>query len=702
MESLKNKNLANLTYLDWNNKIAQYFFKPEKIGHRIWFSVERDIIEKIATENNVSFDNFIEMVKKGPSECIHQGQQKICAKAYNIFKKWDRKSEYPPYIAYLALFVLAVNHGDSDDFSEINYYGRLRDILNEKSTLGQYPSFDKMLELWDDLEKWSLEDKKGGFGEFSNDIYGNKIHVGIPFYQVVLTDKNKNELPKIFLKMGWDSNSKPTEEETLKALKYNKNLLSGRTVKRIENGKPEFLSILTDRVLEELREYEEELEIEKGQESIKKGSIILCLEMDNLAKKINFYFRCKGRKAGLPDEDFILKNNTHKWKVSTSPDSIISEKIKDYNIVDWKQDFSATAENQKYKFIYKGAQYKIFTSAEEFEISGWISGQRPMLEKLFYLAVYKDLFDKVKKWGKNECEKCEIIKFSSLPKNWHLFEIKGIKGDKLIKDIIPVLSIDKKQRIQFEEGIRPSRGNKFFDFASPKISITGGINPPRYLYWSKGDEQGMPLIPSIQDRHIFFLPKNIPIEERIKVSDRRSISTSTEDKIEQSFILIKTQLKMFSNYLDGLKIDKFGCFYLNEKISEDQNDFKISSLQGAYGPGLQSIANFQRFPHLLLSEMKKVYLIGKKMGEIIVFPNEPLPDSWIPCWMIQRQSWKKFQAYFLGNKKVSISKNDFQNTIKKDKIHLWKKIVYRKRKQIKPDKRYKKNWKSFLEEVKNV
>ncbi len=148
-----------MNYIKWNNKIAEYFFNPEKAGTRVWFSVEQELINKIAQDNNVDPNNFIENLKKGPNWITRSGQT-TCGKASAVFKKWrDNKEgsfEYPPYIAYLALFVLAVNHGDSDDFSTNNYYGRLNTIVNEHISTTHFKS---TLELWDNLQDWSLKDK---------------------------------------------------------------------------------------------------------------------------------------------------------------------------------------------------------------------------------------------------------------------------------------------------------------------------------------------------------------------------------------------------------------------------------------------------------------------------------------------------------------------------------------------------------------
>ena len=108
---------SSLTYLEWNNKIAEHFFNSKQAGMRVWFSVEQELIDEIAKKNGVDPSDFIKAVKQGP-EGINRSKQTVCSKASAVFTDWRSKGfEYPPYISYLALFVLAVNHGENDDFS---------------------------------------------------------------------------------------------------------------------------------------------------------------------------------------------------------------------------------------------------------------------------------------------------------------------------------------------------------------------------------------------------------------------------------------------------------------------------------------------------------------------------------------------------------------------------------------------------------
>ena len=608
-----------MTYPEWNNQIAKHFFNSEKAGLRVWLSVERDLIDEIAQKNGVDFDNFIEAVKNGP-DLVNLPKGTICSKAVAVYKYWQKnkeKFEYPPYIAYLALFVLAVNHGDSADFSENNYYGRLKDIVKENLTTSH---FKRTADLWDDLESWSLEDKKSGFGEFHNDIAGKHVYVGKPLYQIILKTQEKGSLSNIFWKMGWDSDSHPTEAEIIKALKSNKNLLSARTVKRIDKGKPDFLSVLTDRVLEELRNYDESEQTaeDTDKESAKRGVIEICLDIDETAQTAKFHFRCK-RKASLPEESFMIKSNGSEWDVIPSSSSL-SEKIERFAITDWKKDL--TVESEKYRFHYRGEKYKIFTSASDLGASVWISGQRLLPGRPFYLAAHDSLSEKIQEWGRLECDICRALDFdfSGLPKEWRLFKIQGVRGDTKIKHDMPALAIDKKLRMRFEGGIRLNRGNHFFNFAPPKIFIAGGSGQIPVPVYQTGDRSGeLEKIPG--EAHIFRLPDDIPCGENIKIKVKTS-----EVEAQKNIKLVKNRLTKFHNSSSQRGMDRFGKFkHPSQETSDESNISETEHLTGAYCHGFKSKS---AYPKLRQSSFKKIYLAGSSPTQIIDWPANSWPEAW--------------------------------------------------------------------------
>ena len=200
-----------MDYLNWNNAISVRFFNPDKGGMRVLLFVTSDVINEVGMPDNSDLEDFVSAVKAGPPWITRHGQS-ICQQALQALENWRSKGlEYPPYLAYLALFVLA----DTVDagFARHSYYPGLRSLLGEAPQTGMYPSFHLMYRLWDDLAVWSNQDKHGEWGFFDADIVGEWMHVGFPRAQTLLTEEERENLPFLFADNGFDPSSLPSDLE---------------------------------------------------------------------------------------------------------------------------------------------------------------------------------------------------------------------------------------------------------------------------------------------------------------------------------------------------------------------------------------------------------------------------------------------------------------------------------------------------------
>ena len=668
------------TYLDWNDKIAKYFFNNNNANKKVFLSVEKELITEIAKTDRKTFEDFIQAIKQGPN-WFSDSNQKVAQRAYNTFKDWrNRNLTYPPYIAYLALFVLAVNYNNEGSaFHENAYYDRLRHILGESDASGQYPSFNKMIDLWDDLEKWSLEEKKSEWGEFSPGIYGQKIHIGIPIYQVILTKEDKCKLPEFFWKMGWDSDSSPNDKELLESIKkYGKEFFSKKTLKKVEDNN--FSDILLERILDQLKYYDEDESASEGtiSESEKRGHIILCLDdIDQISGIVKVYFRCK-RFKGIPDE-FMLKNeNIEELKIESSI-SNVSKPIKNCPIVDWKKDF--ILKNEKYRFQYKGNKYKVFEKGRKLGLNGWIETRKAPLKEKFYLATDRELSSKVIKWGTNACEEFnELGNIGELPQNWKLFEIKGVNND-YIKENIPSISMEKKLRIHLLNGIKVSQSDKFFNFAMPEINIEVGFQKLNVIC------KEAKLIK--KDSGHFVLPEDIPKNEWISI---KSESEDNNQKTKKKVMIVEENLKKASEYSTKYTLNCWG--ELKDRASTDSHLF----LDRACNSDIKNEElNPTLFPYFSCDLNKKIYLIGNSPGEISAWSSKS-DLKWPPSWLISFKNHKTATAYRLRKTSQNALILERRRKLSK-KERYWKKIVWTQRKKVKAEIGSSKEWKLYLKEV---
>src|SRR5205823_9510154 len=122
-----------------------------------------------------------------------------------VAERWrERDLKLPPYVGYLALFVLAA--GAEGEFAAHAYYPRLHQLASLPGE-GMPPEFDRMLTLWDDLERWSTGDKAGEVGVFIVRRSGKWVNVGLPLGQTMLVEQERKALPGIFAKANLDPTS---------------------------------------------------------------------------------------------------------------------------------------------------------------------------------------------------------------------------------------------------------------------------------------------------------------------------------------------------------------------------------------------------------------------------------------------------------------------------------------------------------------
>src|SRR5262249_55717491 len=114
-----------MNYEEWNTEITKKFFSPDCEGRRVFLSVTKDFIEELGGPSGMP--DFIEAVKQGPADLSRSGLG-LCARILEATTRWRQQSalDIPPYIATLALFVLAAGHDDEDESGTQSYHKHLR------------------------------------------------------------------------------------------------------------------------------------------------------------------------------------------------------------------------------------------------------------------------------------------------------------------------------------------------------------------------------------------------------------------------------------------------------------------------------------------------------------------------------------------------------------------------------------------------
>jgi hypothetical protein len=224
-----------MTYLEWNQAIADHFFGESTSGKRVFLCVTSDTLAEISgLVPEQAVQDFVTAVKLGPSWTQISGCTRIGSKARtclypdrlwrsrawrNTEKKnlsghfhWEHFSETklgkPPYIAYLSCFVLAWTERPAS-FNGNNYYGPLNTLLglhgneelNTSPDFGPYYSRGdqtiSIIDLWKDLERWSFEND-AAVCYLPQELAEATRYVDIPKYFGLLKAKDLKHIDNLF------------------------------------------------------------------------------------------------------------------------------------------------------------------------------------------------------------------------------------------------------------------------------------------------------------------------------------------------------------------------------------------------------------------------------------------------------------------------------------------------------------------------
>ena len=659
-----------MDYLEWNDAIGDHFFNPDKSGMRIFIYVTKDTITEIGESRNADFNDFIAAVKIGPPWITRHGQS-ICQQALQAYDNWRaRKMEYPPYLGYLALFVLAdiINVG----FARHAYYPGLRSLLGEHPESGMYPSFNRMYLLWDDLALWANQDRNGEWGTFNADIVGEWMHVGFPRAQTLLTDEERENLPSLFADNGFDPHSPPSDQEISYLLANDPHhRLRSHTKELLRSTAKQdttILAALIEAFLEELQNwdgsvpYQPELD---GHIRPSLGNLWLTMILDQTARTIRLSLRCRSNRE-YPEEGLHLTGQgtqgsfycAEEWQGWSTP--LYDEKqtkILDASTLDWVDGLSLVDQEHGWKTVLSRRTIRVMISARPFGFDGFVENSQIPEGKPFYLLVHDNHASKVQTWGTQSCDNFSRIEvLSGLPQGWILYSIGQANSDALIRDTFPFLAFSSVLRIHFRGGLK-ARGNQYFTFALPQVEVTG-ITDSAYVCCN--DHR---LFPD-QDSRLHIIP-DVLRAQRFIIEVRRN----GEPLCKKTLYALDTLT--LRHDLPTISLDKFG-----QRVSEDAEERCIGSLVLGFIPPEFNAAVF-----LPPSSGHRVFFIGRNPGEIVKCPGEAIPQEWQPVWAISMHGRGKGVPIYCGTNPANDKPGRIQRTDHR-RCRLWKEVLWYWRKQI--------------------
>jgi hypothetical protein len=677
-----------MDFLRWNDSIAAHFFRQEMSGRRVFLFLTEDVLQEVSS-GTAGVDDFMEAIRIGPPNVTRQG---LCQRALQLMQGWRSLNfQFPPYIAYLALFVLAA--GIEGDFAAHAYYPRLRSLLGESPTAGQYPSFDKMVSLWDDLERWSNRDRGGELGIFYNNlIAGSWFHVGIPIAQTFLTEHERVVLPNIFARTAMDPSAPPSDEELAALIRrFGQGELRPRTLSLLagkNESEEDLRGVLIETIGEELRDWDGTVtaETESSVQGLLNGTLRLCCQLDEVAGAAKFTLRFNS-KHDFPIDGLSLESpqgrlNAEEYGLGWSTPLVADVDGVDIDAArfDWSQDLVMKDEQRKWVVRSHGASVRVFVSGAPDGIHGLIEVRKLPQSMGFYLAVRKGAFSDIDEWGKAKCEGFRQIHVRGMPNEWLFCGANRALDDSGMKARYPMLSLPIATKLSFEGGIRIARGNQYFSFAPPRIALEGTgepievyCNDSRLEYQAIGD--------------FYAVPDNLPIGTPLIVEARRNGST-----IRKLTFYLEDEFPAF-DYEQATRFDSLG------KRSEDFT--RACAIAGASVEGI-TIPPFDFARTLHRTGTDSVFYVGRVPGQIVEYPDEPLPRDWSPVWQITMR--RTGTVEYCGTSLSNSEPMTLAQIADHKRAERWKELIWHRRKRITPPptSSLKKLWRQYQDIARHV
>ena len=661
-----------MNYLGWNKAIATHFFNPQVAQRPVYLYVTQDLINHLGRGRGLDVRDFVSCVRRGPP-WITVDQLSLCQKAYLAFLLWRENSgtgkhEYPPYLAYLALFVLAA--GFDGDFAPHAYYPRLHKVLGEDERSGSPLGFDNMWHLWRDLEFWSKSDRDGEIGLFDFRISGDWRHVGLPIAQTLLSESDRHKLPSLFARCAFDSKSPPNESELLVLLrKHARDTLQRRTFRLLSSSDTSTCNALVSAVVSELEHWDGSVNTDDGNESRRVTCILrLCCLLDSTAMTARMGLRCKAN-AEYPETGLILtkqdgfvtlmaEEHGYGWssELSCQQDSLRFNA----SSLDWTQSLEMHDSTHAWLAVMRSAEVRIFENGASMGLPGYVEASRIGRRGEYLVAACRHL-EVIRQWGREECEDFQELNLSAgLPSGWHLFRIKSVKSDRLVRRAVPRLTLPSSIRIHLRGGIsfQDSGRSRFFSFARPMVAVEAPTEEINVTC------DGKSLLCDDESGGLYRLPPSLPVNQTIRIE----VKSPSGDHSQRFLQLVDTVFS--SSSTSGVRFGPFG-----QRLPDGS--------QGTIGSSLDftSPAKFDYGAALVPIESRSAFLIGPVPGQVSKWPSDPRP-AWAPAWVVMKEKRNGRVVPCMND--VEAAEPVWSPTGDPASVRLWKKVVSFSRRRFTP------------------
>jgi hypothetical protein len=656
-------------YPEWNAAVVRYLFREELAGRRVFFFISEDDLGKIAAELGSSAEAFFEAVRGGPPGDPRAAQ--VARRAVALKDSWRHRSQVeglPPYAAYLALFVVAAGT-DDEDIPEQAYYPRLRRLLGLPEQGGALPEFHKLLDVWHDLEKWSIEDMDERLGTFRFQVVGQR-HIGVPRAQTLLTEAELDSLPEVFAAAQLDPTTEPTDLALSQALERAGRELRRRTRRVLAGRSDEPLRVaLLDAVRAELAEWDGEISSDgagdRGRGMVF-GGLRLCLEPQRLRWFASL--RCTLNRdyptdpmtlASRDGPRFVCQELAPPWSKRLQLEE--EQTTFDASGLDWCEPMELRDVERGWRFQMRGRCVRVFEEGESYGLPGLVEAFRLERAKPLYLASSPEHEDAIRRWGQQGASGfAEVIAPGVLSPGWRLFRAAEAHDDAELRSIEPSLAFLGHLGLRLVGGVRVGRGAGYLGFAPPAVAVDGGDGRESVQCAGCTLRASRP--------GLYPLPADAPRGEHLVIE-----LIKDGEVMRRLALLLRDEVAWTG--ATPLRVDGFG-----DPVAQGR-----PGICGAY-VSEQVCHLARRFRPPVATPWPTAVLVGAAPGQVSEWPKEPLPRDWLPVWAIgpPAPGRRRRPLAFVGSSVASSKPQPARRDVKRRLGKRWREVTWHWRKQVEP------------------
>ena len=604
-----------MNYLEWNDSIAEKIFSPAREDEAVLVTVGRDLIEEIG-----DFDDYMNALRKGPPWCRdHQNPKSLCVRTLDAYDDWrsKRPEEYPPYIAYLGIFVVA-----AQDSQEDGYWESLERLITPLK-VGSSPHKKKVTEdVWGDLEIWSLDDRNGDLGNFENKFRIQEyLNVGLIRAQTIIRPNDSERLPNEFYESGLDPTVTPSSNELRKIASSVSPML-----KRFV-GSEEKWPLLEIILRSHFEKWDGLPSVDNYHgESRPRGTLLLSIRRHSRTGALILGLRSK-TMFEYPAEGFQLKKEgTESPWLAKAQRHQLSRIIVDTDGAPYEVTEADLSQNPVFfssdiRFTLLNGPIRVFVPGRNQGIDGHLETRQVPDSGPMLLLVADAVKDQLLQFER-DFYALQVRPLQGQLDGWHLFSCKGVLDNKQLKTQFSCFDVRPLESPRLVGGIKARRGSRtFMSFGPPRLELPSSCESEELSVWLSWNGKRVP-VDGPDESGIRESATHLPINQELSIKIEGEGAPLFQPLV---FLLVQ-------------KLD-LGRLSQNPQISASGVFVPRTVQEGARvsGPIVKDGALVKREDITLMYEeligSETVVFLGRDPNRHSVWPDRP-PPAWEAVWVV--------------------------------------------------------------------